>query len=70
MAIECSQREIFVVKKKKKISLYQSQRGIHAVAARAAPGDLGLNVSSEGLVAEIDILLRSPIQVQTKANVA
>ena len=46
------------------------QREINTVAARAAPGDLGLKVSSEGLSTEIDILQRSPIQVQTKADVA
>ena len=31
---------------------------------------LHLKVSSEGLLAEIDIPLRSPIQVQTKADAA
>ena len=40
------------------------------MAAREAPGDLGFKVLSEGLSAEIDILQRSPIQVQTEADVA
>ena len=31
-----------VISKKMKIALYQSQREIHTVDARAAPGDLGL----------------------------
>ena len=30
------------MKMKMKIALYQSQREIHTVAAKAAPGDLGL----------------------------
>ena len=116
--------------RKLKIALYLSQREIHTIASRAAPGDLGLKshpkdyqkltyhyghpskykprpmllnpsilggwpkwyangmpiatdsrrkssakrhqfkVSSEGLSTETDILIRSPIQVLTKANVA
>ena len=43
---------------------------IHIVAARVAPGAPRFKVSSEGLSAEINILLWSPIQVQTKADVA
>ena len=38
-------QNVFVCPKKSeklKIALYQSQREIHTVAARAAPGDLGL----------------------------
>ena len=42
-----------------KIALYLSQREIHTVAA----------VSSEELSTEIDILIQSPIQVLTKADV-
>ena len=42
---------------------------MHTVAARAAPGDLGLKSHPKDL-AKIDILLQSPIQVQTKADVA
>ena len=34
--------KIFVIVVKLKIALYQSQREIHTVAARAAPGGLGL----------------------------
>ena len=56
-----------------KIALYLSQREIHTVVARAAPEDLVLKshpkVSSEGLSEEIDIPLRSQIQIQTKADV-
>ena len=53
-----------------KMTLYKSQREIHTVAARAAPGDPRFKVSSEGLSAENGIPLRSPIRVQTKADVA
>ena len=55
---------------KKKIALHQFQREIHTVAARAEPRDLSFKVSSEGLSTEIDILIRSPIQVLTEADVA
>ena len=51
-------------KNEKKIALYQSQREIHTVAARAAQGKLSL--SSEELSAEIDILIVTH-QVQTVA---
>ena len=47
---------------KVKIALYQSQREIHTVAARAAPEDLGLKSHPEDCQQlEIDILIRSPI---------
>ena len=52
------------LKKHWKIALYQSQREIHTVAARSAPGDLGL----KSLSTHIDILIRSPIQEQTEAD--
>ena len=40
----------------------------HTVGARAVPGSLGFKVSSEGLSTIIDILIRSPIQVQIRAD--
>ena len=36
------QKKKNIKEKKLKIALYKSQREIHTVAARAAPGDLGL----------------------------
>ena len=51
------------------ISLYLSQREIPTVDARAAPIPR-FKVSSEGLSTEIDILIQSPNQVLTKADVA
>ena len=52
-----------------KIALYQSQRKIHTVAQEQRQGPR-LKVLPKGLLAEIDILLMSPIQVHTKADVA
>ena len=43
------------------------EKEIHNTAARAAPGDLYFKVSSEGLLIEIDILIRLPIKVLTVA---
>ena len=54
------------------IALYLSQRDIHTVAASSAPGDLSSKSHPKDLSTEIDnnILIWSPIQVQTEANVA
>ena len=52
------------------LHVYQYKREIHTVTARAAPGDLGLKSHPKDLSTEIDIRLRSPIQAQTKVNVA
>ena len=35
-------KSLLILKKKLKIALYYTQREIHTVAGRAAPGDLGL----------------------------
>ena len=48
-----------------KFALYPSQKEIHTVAARANAREPRFKVSFEGLSTEIDILIRSPIQVQT-----
>ena len=53
-----------------KSELYLSQGEIHTVAAKAAPGDLGLKFHPKGLSTEIDILIPSPIQVLTETVVA
>ena len=50
-------------------TLYKSQREIHTDAARAAPGDLGLNSHPKDST-EMNILIWSPIQDQTRADVA
>ena len=47
-----------------------TEREIHTVATRAAPGGPRFKVSSERLSAETDIPQRSPIQVQTMVEVA
>ena len=59
-----------VLKSKIDIALYQTQREIHTVAARAGARGPRFKVSSEGLLTEIDILLRSAIQVLNEADVA
>ena len=53
-----------------KIALFQSQREIHTVAARAVPENLNLKSHSEVLSTEIDLLIRSLIRVLTEADVA
>ena len=52
-----------------KITLHQSNREIHTDTVTAKARGPRFKVSSEGLSTEIDILIWSPIQVLTKADV-
>ena len=63
-----TQASITEKNEKMKIALYQSQREIHTVAERAAPRNLGLKSHPKDY--QQKLLLRSHIQVQTKADVA